>query len=101
MNDRESLIDVFVSGADTLRREETIQAHLELARRPVEEMGDPQQEELSQRVAYVFQNPEHQFVSLTVYDELAFSLRARKVSESRIRELVEPMLALRILPLWR
>lgn len=39
------------AGADTFRREETIRAHLELARQQVEQMGDPQAEELSQRVA--------------------------------------------------
>ena len=39
------------AGADTFRREEKIQRHLELARQQVEEMGDPRSEELSQRVA--------------------------------------------------
>jgi transposase len=39
------------AGADTFRREEKIRAHLELARQQVEAMGDPQNEELTQRVA--------------------------------------------------
>lgn len=39
------------AGADTFRREEKIRAHLEMARQQVREMGDPQNEELSQRVA--------------------------------------------------
>jgi transposase len=39
------------AGADTFRRGEKIRAHLELARQQVEAMGDPRQEELSQRVA--------------------------------------------------
>ena len=39
------------AGADTFRREEKIRAHLEIARQQVREMGDPQNEELSQRVA--------------------------------------------------
>jgi transposase len=39
------------AGADTFRREEKIRAHLELARQQVEQMGDPRNEELSQRVA--------------------------------------------------
>jgi transposase len=39
------------AGADTFRREETIRRHLEMARQQVEEMGDPRNEELSQRVA--------------------------------------------------
>jgi len=39
------------AGADSFRREDKIRAHLELARQQVEGMGDPQSEELSQRVA--------------------------------------------------
>jgi len=38
------------AGVDTFRREEKIRAHLEMARQQVKEMGDPQNEELSQRV---------------------------------------------------
>ncbi len=39
------------AGGDTFRREEKIRAHLELARQQVKQMGDPRNEELSQRVA--------------------------------------------------
>ncbi|HMD97757.1 MAG TPA: IS1182 family transposase [Terriglobia bacterium] len=39
------------AGADTFRREETLRTHLEMARQQVQEMGDPGNEELSQRVA--------------------------------------------------
>lgn len=39
------------AGADTFRREERIRAWLEVARKQVEEMGDPRGEEQSQRVA--------------------------------------------------
>lgn len=49
--------------------------------------------ELSRRVAYVFQNPEHQFVALTVFDELAFSMRALKMPENRVTQGVESLLA--------
>jgi energy-coupling factor transport system ATP-binding protein len=48
--------------------------------------------ELNSRVGYVFQNPEHQFVTLNVYDELAFSLRAKKLPEDEIKSRVEPLL---------
>lgn len=34
--------------------------------------------ELAARVGYVFQNPEHQFVTERVYDEIAFSLGGRR-----------------------
>jgi energy-coupling factor transporter ATP-binding protein EcfA2 len=49
--------------------------------------------ELTQAVGYVFQNPEHQFVADTVYDEMAYSLRVRGVEEEAIKEQVEPLLA--------
>jgi len=49
--------------------------------------------ELNSRVGYVFQNPEHQFVTLSVYDELAFSLRAEKLPEPEVRRRVEALLA--------
>jgi hypothetical protein len=39
------------AGADTFRREKTIRAHLELARRRVEELADPEAEEVTRRVA--------------------------------------------------
>ena len=47
---------------------------------------------LSRSVGYVFQNPEHQFVALTVRDELAFSLRAYKVPEGAIEPSVSALL---------
>ena len=39
------------AGGDTFRREEKLPAHLEMARQPVAQMGDPRSEELSRRVA--------------------------------------------------
>lgn len=47
---------------------------------------------LSKEAAYVFQNPEHQFVALTVYDELAYSLRALKLPEAEVRTRVERLI---------
>jgi energy-coupling factor transporter ATP-binding protein EcfA2 len=48
--------------------------------------------ELTDLAGYVFQNPEHQFVTESVYDELAFSLRTRGVAEEEIEGRVEGML---------
>jgi energy-coupling factor transport system ATP-binding protein len=45
------------------------------------------------KVGYVFQYPDHQFVALTVADELAYGPRARGVSESEIKARVHLMLA--------
>ncbi|MDQ5822752.1 MAG: energy-coupling factor ABC transporter ATP-binding protein [Chloroflexota bacterium] len=47
---------------------------------------------LSREVAYVFQNPEHQFVALTVYDELAYSLRELKLPEAEVKARVERLI---------
>lgn len=43
---------------------------------------------LIRQIGYVFQNPEHQFVANTVYDELAYSLRVRGSDEATVRARV-------------
>jgi energy-coupling factor transport system ATP-binding protein len=48
--------------------------------------------DLAARVGFVFQNPEHQFVTYTVFDELAHGLRASGVEEAEIRARVSGML---------
>ncbi len=45
--------------------------------------------EVAQLTGYVFQNPEHQFVARTVYDELAFGLRAVKLNELEVKRRVD------------
>lgn len=47
---------------------------------------------LSREVAYVFQNPEHQFVALTVFEELAYSLRAAKLPEAEVKATAERLM---------
>jgi len=47
---------------------------------------------LARRIGFVFQNPEHQFVAHTVYDELAHSLRRQQLGDDAVRERVEAML---------
>lgn len=47
---------------------------------------------LSRTIGFVFQNPEHQFVTNTVFDELAHGLRLRRTPESEIRERVRDVL---------
>jgi energy-coupling factor transport system ATP-binding protein len=49
--------------------------------------------ELATTVGYVFQNPEHQFVRQTVYEELAFGLQALGESPEAIKPRVEALLA--------
>ena len=49
--------------------------------------------ELTGRVGFVFQNPEHQFIAATVFDELAHGLRLRRVPDAEVRERVGEMLA--------
>lgn len=47
---------------------------------------------LGQRVGYVFQNPDHQIFSETVFDEVAFSPRLRKLSEDEVKQRVSEAL---------
>ena len=49
--------------------------------------------ELATTVGYVFQNPEHQFVRQTVYEELAFGLQVLGEAPDAIRPRVEAFLA--------
>lgn len=46
--------------------------------------SDPR--ELSRRIGFVFQNPEHQFIAHTVFDELAHGLRRQRLAENEVRE---------------
>ncbi|MEM3506943.1 MAG: ATP-binding cassette domain-containing protein [Candidatus Bathyarchaeia archaeon] len=48
--------------------------------------------ELSTKVGYVFQNPDHQISQSTVYDEVAFGPRNLGLSESEIKERVSSAL---------
>jgi energy-coupling factor transport system ATP-binding protein len=48
---------------------------------------------LGQKVAYVFQNPDHQIFSNTVFEEVAFSPRIRGCAEEEIRQRVTEALA--------
>lgn len=48
---------------------------------------------LGQRVGYVFQNPDHQIFSETVFDEVAFSPRLRKLDEAEVKQRVTQALA--------
>ncbi|MDF2508230.1 MAG: transporter ATP-binding protein [Microbacterium sp.] len=49
--------------------------------------------DLAARIGFVFQNPEHQFIAHTVFDELAHGLRLRHVPDAEINARVEEMLA--------
>ncbi|WP_052241205.1 ABC transporter ATP-binding protein [Microbacterium hominis] len=46
--------------------------------------SDPR--ELSRRIGFVFQNPEHQFIAHTAFDELAHGLRRQRLAENEVRE---------------
>jgi energy-coupling factor transport system ATP-binding protein len=48
--------------------------------------------ELASRIGFVFQNPEHQFIAHTVFDELAHGLRLRHTADAEIAERVGTML---------
>lgn len=48
---------------------------------------------LSSRIGFVFQNPEHQFIANTVFDELAHGLRLQRLPEDEVRERTAALLA--------
>ena len=47
---------------------------------------------LSTRIGFVFQNPEHQFIANTVFDELAHGLRRQRLEDTEVRERTEALL---------
>lgn len=49
--------------------------------------------DLADKVGYVFQNPDLQILGDTVYEEVAYGPRCKKLSEEKIREQVEAALA--------
>jgi energy-coupling factor transporter ATP-binding protein EcfA2 len=48
---------------------------------------------LSSRIGFVFQNPEHQFIANTVFDELAHGLRLQRLPDAEVRVRTEDLLA--------
>ena len=48
---------------------------------------------LSSRIGFVFQNPEHQFIANTVFDELAHGLRLQRLPDDAVRARTEELLA--------
>lgn len=48
--------------------------------------------ELGSHVGYVFQNPDHQIFSDTIFDEVAFALKQRSVPEDEIKDRVARVL---------
>jgi len=54
--------------------------------------GHASPRDLAARIGFVFQNPEHQFIAHTVFDELAHGLRLRGAADAEISERVGEML---------
>jgi energy-coupling factor transport system ATP-binding protein len=55
-------------------------------------LSEWKEKELWKRLGYVFQNPEHQFICDTVFDEIAFGLRIDQRSEQEINDKVSNIL---------
>ncbi len=47
---------------------------------------------LSSRIGFVFQNPEHQFIAHTVFDEIAHGLRRQHLSDDEVRTRTQALL---------
>ena len=54
--------------------------------------GTASPRDLAARIGFVFQNPEHQFIAATVFDELAHGLRLRHVPDAEVTARVDEML---------
>ncbi|MFE7845408.1 ABC transporter ATP-binding protein [Microbacterium sp. NPDC057407] len=50
------------------------------------DVGRADARSLSSRVGFVFQNPEHQFIAHTVFDEIAHGLRLRRLPPDEVRD---------------
>lgn len=55
-------------------------------------IGSWKESQLREEIGYVFQNPEHQFIANTVYEEIAFSLRLKMETEATVKEKVQAVL---------
>ena len=49
--------------------------------------------DIAAEIGYVFQNPDHQFVTDRVWDEVAYGLQVRGFSDAAVRERADEMLA--------
>jgi cobalt transport protein ATP-binding subunit len=58
-----------------------------------EETTDQGMLRLGQRVGYVFQNPDHQIFSETIFDEVSFGPRIREMEDAAVRERVDEALS--------
>lgn len=54
--------------------------------------GSASPRDIAARIGFVFQNPEHQFIAHSVFEELAHGLRLRHVADAEITERVTEML---------
>lgn len=49
---------------------------------------------IGQKIGYCFQNPEHQLLTMSVKEEIAFALKYRGVAQDQIERVVEQLLSL-------
>jgi len=59
-----------------------------------EDLAGLEPREIAAEVGYVFQNPDHQFVTDRVWDEVAYGLQVRGFSDPAVQDRVEEMLTI-------
>jgi len=56
------------------------------------DVGRADSRTLARHIGFVFQNPEHQFLAQTAFDEIAHGLRRQRLPESEVRRRTEELL---------
>src|SRR5690606_2286912 len=56
------------------------------------EFTDIPTKDVARKIGYVFQNPEHQFVTETVWDEVAYGLRVMQEDEDTVARKTQELL---------
>ncbi|WP_416148753.1 ABC transporter ATP-binding protein [Salipaludibacillus sp. HK11] len=66
------------------------QGEIEFLKQPLKQWSE---QDLRQKMGFVFQNPEHQFITDTVYDEVAFGMKLNDMDVEKMNGKIDTLLA--------